>query len=171
MAALYSDRMTSVYSGGLVYEYSQEESDYGLVEIGSDSVKELPDFQALKAAFDETPAPSGDGGYRGSGEPSECPAQSSTWNVSSNALPSIPAPAVAFMEDGAGEGPGLDGPGSQNAGTASSGTAEAGSGQVSSTARPDGAAAGLVRPGLTGAPFVGSCVLLAMTLLGATAVL
>ncbi|KAI5283262.1 beta-glucanosyltransferase, partial [Ascosphaera aggregata] len=32
VAALYSTKMTGVYSGGLVYEYSQEDSNYGLVE-------------------------------------------------------------------------------------------------------------------------------------------
>ena len=33
IATLYSDQMTSVYSGGLVYEYSDEESNYGLVQF------------------------------------------------------------------------------------------------------------------------------------------
>jgi len=31
--ALYSEKMTHVFSGGLVYEYSEEDNEYGLVEI------------------------------------------------------------------------------------------------------------------------------------------
>ena len=31
--AIYSTEMSSVFSGGLVYEYSEEASNYGLVEL------------------------------------------------------------------------------------------------------------------------------------------
>jgi hypothetical protein len=45
--ALYSDKMTSL-SGGMVYEYSQEEADYGLVQINSNgSVSLRTDFDNL----------------------------------------------------------------------------------------------------------------------------
>jgi len=73
VAALYSDKMTSVYSGGLVYEYSQEEADYGLVEIKDGKVDPLPDYDALKNAFSKTPVPTTDGGYKTDGKASECP--------------------------------------------------------------------------------------------------
>ena len=55
--------MTGVYSGGLVYEYSEEGSKYGLVTIDGDDVTEGDDFTALKTAFAGTTNPSGDGGY------------------------------------------------------------------------------------------------------------
>jgi 1,3-beta-glucanosyltransferase GAS3 len=35
VGALYSDPMVRVFSGGVIYEYTQEENDYGLVEMGS----------------------------------------------------------------------------------------------------------------------------------------
>jgi len=134
VASLYSTKMTGVYSGGLVYEYAEEGSNYGLVKINGDSVSELPDFSALKSAYAGTPNPQGDGGYRSSGSASQCPPKSSTWDVTGDALPAIPEPAKKYMTSGAGKGPGLSGPGSQNAGTGSSGTASAGSGKVTATA-------------------------------------
>jgi len=48
VAALYNTEMTSVYSGGLVYEYSEEPNKFGLVSISGSSVTELPDFAALQ---------------------------------------------------------------------------------------------------------------------------
>ncbi|KAI9732336.1 MAG: hypothetical protein M1834_001543 [Cirrosporium novae-zelandiae] len=46
--ALYSDKMTGVFSGGLVYEYSEESNDYGLVEINDNgTITLLTDFVNL----------------------------------------------------------------------------------------------------------------------------
>ena len=137
--------MTPVYSGGLVYEYSQEDSDYGLVQISGGSVKELPDFATLQKALAGTPQPSGDGGYKTSNQPPQCPSKSDTWSFSGDGLPSLPAGAQKFMTQGAGTGPGLKGnkgAGSQNAGGASTGTATAGSGQPTSTATGGGSGGG-----------------------------
>lgn len=53
---LYSNDMVDVFSGGLVYQYSQEVNNYGLVEIlPNGDVKLLPDFLALKKQFDSLP--------------------------------------------------------------------------------------------------------------------
>ncbi|TEY63389.1 hypothetical protein BOTCAL_0155g00110 [Botryotinia calthae] len=132
--SIYGTDMTAVYSGGLVYEYSEEGSKYGLVKIDGSSVTEKDDFTALKAAFAGTANPTGDGGYSSTNKASDCPAQSSTWNVTSNALPVIPSGAAALMSKGAGKGAGLTGAGSQNAGGTSTGTASAGSGSVTAVA-------------------------------------
>jgi hypothetical protein len=44
--------MTPVFSGGLVYEYSEETSDYGLVVINSNgSAQLLPDYNTLQRQF------------------------------------------------------------------------------------------------------------------------
>lgn len=46
--------MTPVLSGGLIYEYSQEPSNYGIVEVsndGSGSIRLLADFDSLQAQF------------------------------------------------------------------------------------------------------------------------
>lgn len=128
VASLYGDNMTPVYSGGLVYEYSQEASNYGLVTISGSSVSERPDFTALKTALANTPPPSGDGGARTSdGSASTCPPKSSTWEVDTTDLPAMPKGALAYMQHGAGAGPGLQGKGSQNAGNSAAPSAGSGS--------------------------------------------
>lgn len=50
--ALYSDEMSQAFSGGLVYEYTQEENDFGLVKIkdNGDAVL-LSDFENLRNQF------------------------------------------------------------------------------------------------------------------------
>ncbi|KAF2690419.1 glycoside hydrolase family 72 protein [Lentithecium fluviatile CBS 122367] len=51
VAALYSDKMTSI-SGGLVYEYSQEDSDYGLAIINENGTVTLrTDYDNLQKQF------------------------------------------------------------------------------------------------------------------------
>ena len=129
--------MTSVYSGGLVYEYSQEESKYGLGSIEGGTYTENDDFKNLMQQFKDNPAPEGDGGYKSDGQASECPAESDSWNVKdfkAGELPAIPDGADQYMKDGAGKGPGLKGDGSQNAGGESTSTAQAGSGSVTAVA-------------------------------------
>lgn len=173
VTALYSPKMTSVYSGGLVYEYSEEGTDYGLVKITGDSVKELPDYQALKSAFAKTPNPSGDGGYNSTGGSNPCPAPNPpNWDVTSNALPAMPALAQKYLKQGAGKGVGFGGSGSMTAGTPSSGTAAPGSGSVTesgsgSSSSSHGAAAGLQPPRLTFAPVAVGLVTALSSLFGA----
>lgn len=166
--------MTAVYSGGLVYEYSQEESNYGLVNIKNGVVTNRPDFNALKKAYAATPAPSGDGGFSSDNPKSNCPAQSRTWLLDDDALPAIPEKAKEFMTRGAGDGVGLEGAGSQTAGEPSSSTAEQGSGQPSTVAQSgsssssSSAAASLHIPELSIAPFVTVLVAVLSSLAGAS---
>lgn len=53
--ALFSEKMTGVFSGGLVYEFTQEEADYGLVKLsgkaGKGDASILAEFDTLAAAF------------------------------------------------------------------------------------------------------------------------
>jgi hypothetical protein len=162
--------MTAVYSGGLVYEYSEEGSKYGLVTISGGKVTEGADFTALMTAFKGTANPTGDGGYNATGGASNCPAKSATWNVSSNALPAIPSGAANLMKTGAGKGAGLTGLGSQNAGGTSTGTATPGSGSVTATnsASTSKSAAVSFNGPVDKAPMVISAIVLAFTCLGAT---
>ncbi|KAJ9632151.1 1,3-beta-glucanosyltransferase [Taxawa tesnikishii (nom. ined.)] len=177
--ALYNQEMTGVYSGGLVYEYSEEGSGYGLVEISGSTVTEKSDFTALQSALSANPAPTGDGGYH-TGSASTCPTESDHWEVkdfTGDALPAIPSSAVQYMSKGAGTGPGLTGDGSQNAGGQSVGTASAGSGSATATASngsavasasASSAASGFTLRGENGvAPFVFAAVVAASTLFGA----
>ncbi|KAI9784636.1 MAG: beta-glucanosyltransferase [Geoglossum umbratile] len=143
VTSLYSTSMTPVFSGGLVYEYSEEGTKYGLVKIDGGDVNELPDFDALKDAFAATSNPNGDGGYKSNGSPSKCPPASSDWNVTTEALPSLPSPAQKYMTSGAGAGPGLGGPGSQTAGTPSTGFTNGLSPSGSGSGKPKSAASSL----------------------------
>lgn len=171
VASLYSTDMTSVYSGGLVYEYSEEGSNYGLVTINGASVSQNAGFGALQSALSGTKDPSNNGGYNATGGASGCPAKNAPdWVVSNDALPAIPQPAMKYMKDGAGTGPGLTGPGSQSSGTRSSGTATQGSGQVSATASStkSGAAGALVVPEWSWTPVACMSAMLLSTFIGAT---
>jgi hypothetical protein len=171
--------MTAVYSGGLVYEYSQEDSNYGLVKLQGGQVSEMDDFTTLKNAFAKTPAPTGDGGYKTDGKASTCPDKSNTWNVtiSANKLPTFPSQASDFLKKGAGAGPGLKGAGSQNAGPATTDLAGESDGAVTSGgASPSGAspskgAAASMRPEFGVAPFVCGAIVLVSSMLGGALVL
>ncbi|KAI0440216.1 Glucanosyltransferase-domain-containing protein [Xylaria telfairii] len=151
LSALMTDEMTGVYSGGLLYEYSREGNDFGIVELSgnSASVKEDSDFNKFKAALQKYPAPSGDGGFTSTTKAVACPTLDSIWDLGDwgeSALPAIPEGAKKFMTAGAGDGPGLTGDGSQNAGGASTGTAEPGSGSVTATASGDNGGTGRPAP-------------------------
>lgn len=175
VAALYGSNMTPVYSGGLVYEYSQEEANYGLVTISGGSVQELADFGTLKDKFAATPLPSGDGGYNAQGAVSQCPPKSDSWVVddtTGNYLPIMPEGAQKYMTSGAGKAPGNSGStGSQTAGTPSTGFAMSdGSAPPSnnggSTTSSAAANANVRIPELTLAPFVVGFVVIASSMMG-----
>ena len=136
--ALYQTDMTSVFSGGLVYEYSQEGNGYGLVTISGNTVTPVgSQVKDLGNALNSTSNPSGNGGARsGSGTKQSCPPQSSDWDTSpftGSALPATPSGAAKYFKNGAGSGPGLSGPGSQDASGGSTSTASAGAGSVTAT--------------------------------------
>jgi hypothetical protein len=108
--------MTPVFSGGLVYEWSQETSDYGLVDLSSGNITVLQDYNNLKAEFAATSMPTGDGGYNANGSASTCPDNSTdftSWAV----LPAMPAAAQVYINNGAGQALGYKGPTNQDAGS------------------------------------------------------
>jgi hypothetical protein len=175
--------MTGAYSGGLVYEYSQEDSNYGLVTINGNSVTNRDDFTALKTAFAGTKNPTGDGGYKSSGSASTCPSDSKSWDVtmSDDELPAVPSGATELFQKGAGDGPGLSGSGSQDSGAAETSLAPAGSGAVTSggtvpsgtasSSGSAGAAAGLRPFEFSFAPLVCGAVVFASSLFGGALIL
>ncbi|KAH8599189.1 glycoside hydrolase family 72 protein [Bisporella sp. PMI_857] len=180
IASLYSTDMTAVYSGGLVYEYSEEDNKYGLVVIGSDGkITEKDDFGVLKAKFAATPNASGDGGYNATGGASGCPAKSATWDVDGDSLPALPKAAEAYFKNGAGAGVGLTGTGSQDGagedveGGQSEGIAASGSGLASSSSNStnsssssDKGAAAILAPS-SFLPMVVGTIVCSFTLFGA----
>jgi len=77
--AIYSDDMTGVFSGGLVYEFIQEDNNYGLVELKDDNAETMTDFktyksQLAKADFANAKIPSS---AKTNARPSSCPKESS----------------------------------------------------------------------------------------------
>ena len=181
VSTLYGSKMTPVYSGGLVYEYSKEgdstQQKYGLVDVSGGSADELDDFSTLANALSKASTPSGDGGYKQNGEASECPTKSSTWLVSGDGLPAMPPKASNYIKNGAGKGLGLTGPGSQDNGAESTGTATAGSGKATasgtssssgSSSSGSGNTSAAAVPSISMGPLVCGAVVFFSTLLGAT---
>ncbi|KAF1951623.1 hypothetical protein CC80DRAFT_519342 [Byssothecium circinans] len=139
VAAIFSNKMSSVYSGGLAYEYTVEKNGFGIVELKDGKISPNGDFNKLKEAYSKVTNPTGNGGAKTNGAASKCPPKDSNWDVTATLLPAIPKNAVKFMTSGAGTAPGLAGAGSHFAGKASESTASAGSGQATRT--PNGVAA------------------------------
>lgn len=167
--ALMNSEMTGVYSGGVVYEYSEEADNrgYGLVSISGSSASQLSDFTAYSTALASWPAPSGDGGFTSTTNTQACPSVDSEWLVSNTLLPAIPSGAQKFMTEGAGTGPGLTGDGSQNAGGTSTGDASSGSGSATATSSSTGKKSDGGRPApLDKVGFVVTGVVFVSTLFG-----
>jgi hypothetical protein len=114
LGALMSDKMTAVYSGGMMFEYSNEGNDFGIVEIKGDpltgTIEELDEYENFKNALAEYPAPtSGDGGAASTTHSVECPTREpGTWDVDPSEVPMIPETAQKLMTDGVSEGDGLE---------------------------------------------------------------
>lgn len=171
MEALMSEDMTGVYSGGLMYEYSLEENDFGIVTIDGDSVEEEPEFKKMASAYSEYPAPTGDGGFVSTTNSVTCPTTDSTWDLGDwgvSALPAMPTDAEKYMTEGAGDGPGLSGPGSQNSGDGEHETAGADAGKPTATAAPTDSEGASVRgvPPVDSAIFAVSGLVTVFTLVG-----
>lgn len=167
VAALMSSNMTSVYSGGLMYEYSMEANGYGIVNISGSSVVELPEFTKFASALSNNPAPTGDGGYTSTTNSAACPTKDADWLVDSTLLPAIPEGAKAYMTKGAGKGPGLSGDGSQNAGGTSTGLVSGVSGTVAPSASNSDSAAGIAFGGpMDTSPLIITGIVLFLTLSG-----
>jgi hypothetical protein len=128
--------MSSVYSGGLMYEYSLEDNDYGIVKIKSGKVETMKEFDLFKEALSKYPMPTGTGGAIKASHGVECPKSESVWQVDPSYLPEMPSQAEKYMKDGAGKGPGINGKGSHF--DTDSGTATASAAVGSSTSKSDG---------------------------------
>lgn len=146
--AIYSTDMTPVFSGGLVYEYSQEESNYGLVSVSGTSVSLLTDYNNLKSEFAKTPNPTGSGGYATGRTASTCPSNTTTFAGvwAEDVLPAQPAGAAQYIKSGAGKALGNTAGSSQDVGAqavsnVTAGTVSAASGTSASTARASGTSA------------------------------
>jgi hypothetical protein len=88
---LYSDQMTDVWSGGIVYMYFQEANDYGLVSVTGDTVSKREDFSYYSSQI-ATVSPSGVNmnSYSASRTAASCPTEGANWNAKSSPLPPTP---------------------------------------------------------------------------------
>jgi hypothetical protein len=88
---LYSDKMTDVWSGGIVYMYFQEDNDYGLVSVDGNTVSKREDFSYYSSQI-ATVSPSGVNmnSYSASKTAAACPTESGSWNAKSSPLPPTP---------------------------------------------------------------------------------
>jgi len=177
--SLYGTDMSAVYSGGLVYEYSNEANSFGLGSIDGTTYTPNDDYKALKDALAGTPLPSGDGGFRKSGQASQCPVENGDWQWGNDSLPAIPDGAKKYMTGGAGKAGGLTGS-SQDAPGGSTTWATPGSGAPSTTAKAGTSSGGsstsksagplnIPEPNVT--PFIIGGIWLMVSMLGGASVL
>ncbi|KAJ1829557.1 1 3-beta-glucanosyltransferase gel4 [Coemansia sp. RSA 2599] len=94
VASIFGSDMTGTLSGGLMYEYTEEDNDYGIVSVsyGSSKVKETDDYSYFKKAM-ASADPSGVkmSSYKPSSKESVCPAVGSNWEVKPGSLPPTPS--------------------------------------------------------------------------------
>lgn len=88
--ALYSDQMTGVFSGGIVYMYHEEENDYGVVKVSGDSAKTLKNYNVLQTKLAAVePSSTAMSAYKPTNTAAACPAVQENWKVAS-AMPPTP---------------------------------------------------------------------------------
>ncbi|KAI0392826.1 family 72 glycoside hydrolase [Xylariaceae sp. FL0594] len=92
--AIYSNKMTPVFSGGIAYMFHQEENDYGLVKVTGNSAKTMKNYDVLRTKL-AAAKPSGVSmsAYKPSNSPAACPPVSDDWQVAKT-LPPTPDSAL-----------------------------------------------------------------------------
>ncbi|BCR90214.1 1,3-beta-glucanosyltransferase gel2 [Aspergillus chevalieri] len=105
--ALYGKEMTQAFAGGLVYEYAQEENDYGLVVVDSSGNAKLrEDYEALREQYGKLDMDRLKKASKAhtDAEPVECSASLITSGkfLDSFELPERPHGVQAMIDDGCG---------------------------------------------------------------------
>ncbi|KAG5519679.1 hypothetical protein PMAC_001835 [Pneumocystis sp. 'macacae'] len=105
---IYSSRMSSVFSGGLVYEWTEEAGNpnYGLVHISGNTVTKKQDYYNLKYQYQRIVLPEGSGGYKAISGGNKCPENAFSFNVYAEP-PKMPKSAEKYLKNGAGRALGL----------------------------------------------------------------
>ncbi|PVU88855.1 hypothetical protein BB559_005357 [Furculomyces boomerangus] len=92
--ALYSDDMTSVFSGGFMYMYTQEPNDYGIVDVsyGSSDLTKLAEYNSFGDVLSKAnPNGVSMSSYNYSPKSVSCPSASNYWEIDPNILPPTPS--------------------------------------------------------------------------------
>ncbi|KAI9831718.1 MAG: hypothetical protein M1826_003049 [Phylliscum demangeonii] len=105
VAALYGPLMTAVLSGGLVYEYSMEESNFGLVAINADGSAQLQaDYDHLQQQYGQLDLArlTASNGTATSAQPPTCDSRLINYPPfnTSFTLPAVPAGGQDLIEHG-----------------------------------------------------------------------
>jgi len=89
--ALYSDDMTPVINGGIVYMYFEEANDYGLVSIVGNKASTMKNYDALKTVIASvSPSLTASSAYTPTNSPAACPPLSQNWQANGDNLPPTP---------------------------------------------------------------------------------
>ncbi|KAI2627070.1 carbohydrate-binding module family 43 protein [Hypomontagnella submonticulosa] len=99
VAVLYGN-MTSVFSGGIVYEWFIAENGYGLVDIKDNTVSPYPDFTSLSSQLAKvTPSSTASSAYKPSNSAPACPTVGgTTWAAVASPLPPAVNPQLCDCE-------------------------------------------------------------------------
>ncbi|ODQ47436.1 hypothetical protein PICMEDRAFT_71508 [Pichia membranifaciens NRRL Y-2026] len=90
VGTLFSDKMTDVWSGGIVYMYFEEENNYGLISLKGNSVSTLGDFTNLKSEMNAIhPSSATVSQASASAHQLKCPVTGGNW-IAATALPPTP---------------------------------------------------------------------------------
>ncbi|KAI1197597.1 family 72 glycoside hydrolase [Nemania serpens] len=91
---LYSDKMTDVFSGGIVYMFHEEENDYGVVKVTGDTAKTMKNYDVLRTKLAAVePSSTAMSAYKPTNSPAACPGISENWKVA-RAIPPTPDSAL-----------------------------------------------------------------------------
>ncbi|KAI1387667.1 carbohydrate-binding module family 43 protein [Hypoxylon trugodes] len=92
--------MTSVFSGGIVYEWFHSDNKYGLVEINDNSVSPYPDYTSLSSQLAKvTPSITQSSAYKPSNTAPACPSVGgTTWAAAASPLPPAVNPQLCSCE-------------------------------------------------------------------------
>lgn len=91
VGALYSEPMTSVWSGGIAYAYFQEANEFGLVTLNGDDATPNQDFDNLSSQLAKiSPSSTAFAAVSTNMSPTTCPGVGATWSSTPSPLPDRP---------------------------------------------------------------------------------
>ncbi|KAI8143584.1 Glucanosyltransferase-domain-containing protein [Fennellomyces sp. T-0311] len=98
--ALYGPDMTDVWSGGVVYEWTQENNNYGLVKLANGKAELLEDYSNLQKALAKV-SPKGINmdAFNDQRSTPKCPEQTENWKASTKLPPTPSDGACSCMRD------------------------------------------------------------------------
>ncbi|KAI9310887.1 Glucanosyltransferase-domain-containing protein [Dichotomocladium elegans] len=106
VAAIYGPDMTGVWSGGVVYEWTQENNNYGLVHISNGVASPLPDYKNLQQVLSQVKpqgvkmdALASSSSSSSAAHAISCPPQSENWKASTQLPPTPSEGACKCMRD------------------------------------------------------------------------